>query len=380
MLRRHDSLLRTALTLGTVFVCGLVFEADGLRIWADRLPVGVLRGAVLPLATQWQAMLAPLHAGSLRTAALQAKVRLLPEEGGTLVEQGPAGEAVSINSGPKEGPVSVSVSTLNVIDGQSVSSAMTALAPAEASRLALGRVGAPVVVADKVDSPLIALAGDSMMAVGLAPVLGRDLAAVPGFRLVKAYRSGTGLARPEVFDWLQQYPLMLSGEKPALVICAIGANDAQNVQVGKKVLEFGSPEWDEYYRARLASYLSVLGVSQVRVLWIGLPFMKERKFSKKIQHLNQLIQAEVTRLPNVTWMDPNPALGYARGFEQYRPNAHGRLIKLRADDGIHMTDDGAAYLLPSIHEWLGRVARVESVPATKPEAALPDVQGSAPRA
>src|SRR5262249_47349265 len=89
----------------------------------------------------------------------------------------------------------------------------------------------------------VALAGDSMMAVGLAPTLVRGLAPEKDLHVLRAYRSGTGLARPEVLDWLVEYPRILGANKPDMVICAMGANDAQNVQVGKQVLQFGSPQW-----------------------------------------------------------------------------------------------------------------------------------------
>jgi len=46
----------------------------------------------------------------------------------------------------------------------------------------------------------VALAGDSMMAVGLSATLLRQAAGHKDLRMVKAFRSGTGLARPEVFN------------------------------------------------------------------------------------------------------------------------------------------------------------------------------------
>jgi hypothetical protein len=192
-----------------------------------------------------------------------------------------------------------------------------------------------------------------MMAVGLAPALTRGLATDKGLRLLRAYRSGTGLARPEVYDWLQQYPQMLGAARPQLIICALGANDGQNVQVGKKVLEFGSAEWDEFYRTRLTAYLDMLLKQQARVLWVGMPVMKEHHFAQKMLHMNALVQAELQHYPAVTWLDPNPTLGYINNaFAQYRATERGKLVKMRADDGIHMTDEGAAYLIAPIREWL----------------------------
>lgn len=376
-MRRHDSLLRTLITLLVALGCGLVFEADALRIWAERLPVGILRDAMLPTTTTWQAWMAPLRAGNVRNAALQMKSRLAettPDKAmsGVRVPERRADRSGSAAQATGESPLAGTGVTRLVVS--SVQDAVV-VSPATGTDAAWSQAAG--------GGHLVALAGDSMMAVGLAPTLGRDFADNPNFRLLKAYRSGTGLARPEVFDWMQQYPAMLAGEQPQMVICSMGANDAQNVQIGKKVLEFGSEEWDGYYRGRLSSYLAMLGGRQVRVLWVGMPLMKERKFSLRMQHMNQVIQAEIAGRPNVTWLDPNPSLGYAKGFEQYRANARGKLIKLRADDGIHMTDDGAAYLLPAIREWMESVAPVQAEGTAVGRAggiAPQQASGSAPKA
>lgn len=191
------------------------------------------------------------------------------------------------------------------------------------------------------------------MAVGLAPALTRGLSADKQVRLIRAYRSGTGLSRPEVFDWLVQYPQMVGREKPQLVICSMGANDAQNVQVGKQVLKFGTPEWDAFYTARLTGYMDMVTREQVRVLWIGMPVMRDAPFARKMSRMNELTRAVLSRYPTATWLDPNPSLGYASGtYEQYLRTERGRLVRLRGDDGIHVTDDGGLLLLPPVRSWL----------------------------
>jgi uncharacterized protein len=379
MKRRHDTLLRTFATLLVALFCGLVLEADGLRIWAERLPVGTLRDSVLPVTVTWQGWMSPLHAGSLREAALEMKSRL------TSVPQAkdPAETRPALHDNDPATTL-LSVRSLNTDTGVSGTTVATTLTAASVQDVAVSTQQSAGLTANWAPADgsgrVLALAGDSMMAVGLAPTLGRDLATNPNFHVLKAYRSGTGLARPEVFDWIQQYPAMLAGTQPQLVICAMGANDAQNVQIGKAVLEFGSAEWDAYYRGRLSAYLAMLGARPVRILWVGMPLMKEKKFSLKMQHMNQLIQAEIAGRPNVTWLDPNPALGYSRRFEQYRANARGKLIKMRADDGIHMTDDGAAYLLPAIREWLATAAQSGSEGAARSGVIAPVASSSTPKA
>lgn len=355
MMRRHDSLRQMSLTLLVAVLCGLVFEADGLHVWAERLKVGCLRDWVLPAVTGWKNWLEPIRVGQVRAEMMKVRTALdfegMPAD--SEEQQAYSERLVGGQIGSFHMPVSV--------DG-AIAEGLLLQDRSEASRVLLRTATTVTSIVPSVkegllpevpDAVQVALAGDSMMAVGLAPSLHRDKQASHNVHFLKAYRSGTGLARPEVFDWLQQYPLMLAGIRPQLVICAIGANDAQNVQVGKKVLTFGSPEWDDYYRSRLAAYLKMLEAPGTRILWVGMPLMKERRFSQKMQHLNQIIRSEVALHSSVTWLDPNPVLGYSdRKFVQYRTTVRGKMVKMRADDGIHMTNDGAAYLLPPIRNWL----------------------------
>jgi hypothetical protein len=230
------------------------------------------------------------------------------------------------------------------------------------------------VVLDVAHSLDVALAGDSMMAVGLAPTLTRGLSKEKNLHLIKAYRSGTGLARPEVFDWLQEYPHMLRDKNPDLVICSMGANDAQNVQLGTVMLEFGSAKWDEFYSDRLIRYLDLLSTRNARILWVGIPVMKEPRFARKMRHMNDLVKNVLERYPNVTWMDPNPSLGYINNvFAQYSTAQNGKPVKLRADDGIHMTDQGASFLLPYIRNWLGQTANAALPSTLRPPADTQEV-------
>lgn len=331
MPRRFQSLSGMFLTLFVALAACLLLEAEGLQTWARRLEIGPLRSVALPATEAWQALLGGSGVEVPRRVALALKAdwaeALLPHAGVVAREQTPAGPAVSA-----------------IIAGSS-----PAMAPEASQSSSAAADGGLMSVGVAANAQQVVLAGDSMMAVGLAPVLRRGL----GVQVIKAYRSGTGLARPEVFDWLVQYPQIIGQARPELVICALGANDGQNVQVGKEVLEFGTPEWDDFYRARLMAYLDLLTTDGRKVLWVGLPVMRSASFARKMRHLNALILSVLKAYPQVSWLDPNPVLGSAdAGFAQYKPDDRGRMIKLRADDGIHMTDEGAAFLLPDIRSWM----------------------------
>lgn len=401
MLRRHDSLSRMALTLLAALLCGAVFEAEGLHTWAERLSIGPLRDVALPATATWRGWTAPLHLEQPRVSLLAMKANLAPV---MLAQQAAPTPSVSSSvasstslptsspaplSAPSPAPdalapVPALVARTAVLDASVAAQPTPALvsaspAPADPAKLA----AAPVANDDvKLNVPAnginVALAGDSMMAVGLAPTLKRWLAEQEHVRVIPAYRSGTGLARPEVFDWIAEYPRMLGQAKPAIVICAMGANDAQSVQVGRQVLQFDTPEWDAFFRARLSAYLDVLTKEKPHVLWVGMPPMRSKEFSAKMAHLNELLKSTLARYPNTTWLDPTPAMAGPEGpgFQQFRAQRNGKMVKLRADDGIHLTDDGALFLLPPIRHWMAQAVDQNAPPkpvfATAPPALATD--------
>ena len=323
---------KMAATIVVAITITLSLEAAGLATWAERLEVGPWRDAAIKVSRSWQSVNQILHLDEPRRTALE-----LREELALVMISEPSVVEVVVKTDlslPKD-PVSVSLpdAALNITTAP-------ALLPQPVSL-------------DNDSINHIALVGDSIMAVGLAPALRRSVLKNDELKIIRAYRSGTGLGRPEVFNWVEQYPQMLGAQKPDLVICAMGANDAQGFQVGRNVISFGTPAWEEMYALRLRAFLDVLTRDQAKVLWIGMPVMRDPGFSKKMIFINMIVRRILADYPQVTWIDPNPFLTDASGsFEQFRQNQKGKMIRMRADDGIHLSDEGAAYIVPAINEWL----------------------------
>jgi lysophospholipase L1-like esterase len=204
----------------------------------------------------------------------------------------------------------------------------------------------------------VALVGDSMMAVGLSAVLLRTTATDPKLHIVKAFRSGTGLARPDVFDWFSEYPAMIGSNHPDVVIVAIGANDAQGyVDASGQTLAFGSDAWIASYRNRVTEFMNMLNSTGRHIIWIGLPPMKSPAYAAHIGEINRITYTVVSAYPNAVWWNPTPYIGSPDGsFRDLgtveTPTGHRTIAHLRADDGIHLSDDGASLLteilLPAI--------------------------------
>ena len=341
MMRRFDSVKRMATTVAMATVIGLIIEAGGLSIWAQRLEVGVLREIASSITQGWEQTVSFVHLDAPRRWALEAKASL----GNVMMPEPITAQGVDTT-------LQVTENNTSTVVAQTKTN--TTKKSKRSGRKTENEVASPIAVNFSGNEKIqIALVGDSMMAVGLAPVLRRALAKEENVNVIRAYRSGTGLGRSDVFNWMEEYPKMRGVHKPHIIICAIGANDAQGFQIDKTVYAFGTPQWNAVYAERVRNFLNLLGQDGARIIWLGMPAMREPNFSKRMMALSALTKSVVTEYTQVTWLDPNPFLNDAGTmFAQFRVNQKGQMIRLRGDDGIHLSDEGAAFLVPSILSWI----------------------------
>jgi hypothetical protein len=211
-----------------------------------------------------------------------------------------------------------------------------------------------------------------MMAVGLSSTILREAPAYKDLAFVKTFKSGTGLARPEVFDWGSEYPAMLKGAKPEIVLVAIGANDGQGFVESGVTYPFGTPEWQAIYQRRVQVFLNMLESSGAKVVWIGLPPMKSGAYDSRIALVNRIDYAVVKASPQAIWFSSAGLVGDANGRFQDFGTVHGATTRLRQPDGIHLSDDGAVLLTSKLLPWLAKQesAAPVVVPVEKETASL----------
>ena len=355
---KYNSVSQLAAVMAGFVVTILVLESDALRTWAERLDVGPKRAGAVQVTAAVHRALAPLGVEQVRKESLAGLDRLgwsddparlmaaKERVAGASCVAAPAGNFVPATIVPVRAnvPVVASVPTI------------TKLAP-----LAPPEQGKPRVVV---------LVGDSMMAVGLGNMLLRQTADNENVRVIKAFRSGTGLARPDVFDWMQEYPAMIGSEKPDAVVVAIGANDGQGIVDDGKALPFGSDAWVKTYQQRTTDFLDMLTQNGAHVVWVGLPPMRSGAYNEKTAEINRIAYSAVSRNAQATWWNPQPYIGDgAGGFREMETTADGKTTRLRATDGIHLSDDGAALLTPALMEWLNAPAPPQTAQVTAEEKA-----------
>ena len=154
---------------------------------------------------------------------------------------------------------------------------------------------------------------------------------------------GTAIA-----DWVKTVNLV----HPDVAIMTIGAWEVYNVEVDGKYLVFGTPAWDDYYRARLALAVSQLKTTGVPKIDLSLQpcwhpvaammpgFAAERGTQSRTDHLNALMRAfAATAGPGVGLLTPPPQFCSDPSI--------GENTKYRVD-GVHYLRPGAVLYFQTI--------------------------------
>jgi hypothetical protein len=88
------------------------------------------------------------------------------------------------------------------------------------------------------------------------------------------------------------------------------------------------------------------------VVWVALPPMKSDAYDARAAVVNQIDSAVVKASPHAVWFSTSALFGDARGkFEDYG-QVHGTTVRLRQEDGIHLSDAGAELVVERLLPWL----------------------------
>ena len=155
----------------------------------------------------------------------------------------------------------------------------------------------------------ITVAGDSI-SVGL----GASLRGVVGdTAVVKVIgEQGTGLARPDTFDWPKRLTELARDFPPQVLVFSVGSNDAQDlVDANGKVVAAATNNtaWDAEYSRRLAASFDAFANSSTKVVWVGHVRTKEDRVGLANRHVHQLATAVAASRPFVTVTDLATMLG-----------------------------------------------------------------------
>jgi hypothetical protein len=186
-------------------------------------------------------------------------------------------------------------------------------------------------------------------------IAGDSLVIVPGESLLRALagnravepvrkidgRIATGLERPDVFNWFTYIREQMRTRHPNAVVLMFGGNDDHDFMTGlsegRTIGAFGSASWTAEYRRRVRAVMDLVIRQGGYLVWIGLPITHDAEQTARFDAMNAIVQKEAQRHPGrVAYVDTYFFFaGDDGGFAQYVTNDSGRLVKMRADDGVH---------------------------------------------
>ena len=213
-------------------------------------------------------------------------------------------------------------------------------------------LAAPPVVADPDATPRILFAGDSMMQ-GLAPL------AIPQIR--KAFPNGffsdqskqsTGLTVRRYFDWPTKIKDEIADKRFDTLVIFLGPNDPWDIYESGKRFVFPSEDWIAKYRSRVIEVMEYCRDRRVKVIWIGLPNMRDERLQRGASVENRIFQEEATRF-GFDYLSTESIIGpLDQPFRKYIEDPQKGRITVRADDGIHFTPSGLRLINASLVELI----------------------------
>lgn len=213
----------------------------------------------------------------------------------------------------------------------------------------------------------ILFCGDSL-AQGMFLSLNGILRRRGGLRIVNGTLHATGVTRSDEHDWPTAARDLVARHQPNLVLFWIGANDFRPLVVRelRQRFAFGTAGFAEAYARRVTEMVTPALASGARVVWFGLPNMRNAQFAGAARQLNE-IQYNAVTIAGGTWIptwdatsDPEgrflPSVALERGPRSFR-----------AEDGVHFTDwgyrriaslffDEVDHFFPELAPGLGRLS------------------------
>jgi hypothetical protein len=154
--------------------------------------------------------------------------------------------------------------------------------------------------------------------------------------------NGTGLTRPDFFNWMVKAEQQVAELNPEAVVMVLGGSDGWNMTGpdGNR-LSWGTQPWiDEYARRTAVVMHSYAAGGQRQVYWAGPPTARDNKFNGIFAQINQAIARAAQAIPGAHFVDLYSATAVNGAYADFA-SIDGHNLLARQPDGVHFTYEGA---------------------------------------
>ncbi|MGI8661881.1 MAG: DUF459 domain-containing protein [Acidimicrobiales bacterium] len=162
---------------------------------------------------------------------------------------------------------------------------------------------------------------------------------------------GTGLVRSDVLDWAAELSAQMQAHDPDVVVLSFGGNDDQPLHGPDGAFyPLFTPEWQAEYAHRVGIMMDIASKGGARtVVWLGLPSERPENLDGAKEAMNAAAQSEAAKRLATVYTPLGPLLaGPGGGYTDDLTAPDGSTVRVRRPDGVHLTEEGAALVTPSI--------------------------------
>lgn len=109
-----------------------------------------------------------------------------------------------------------------------------------------------------------------------------------GLKVRREGKVGTGLVRPDWFDWVPETGRLVSDFHPDLVIAQFGGNDCVTADWHGRPAYFGTPSWEPAFRLRFDAFLAAAG--DTPVLLVGMQHPQDKDLARRLSKYNAAME------------------------------------------------------------------------------------------
>jgi hypothetical protein len=197
----------------------------------------------------------------------------------------------------------------------------------------------------------VLVVGDSQ-AQGLAGGFQRQLLRDRTWRVINETHIATGLVSSVRFDWPASAPGIADKERGAVAVVMFGANDRPPIRSKGVIDPQRANAFATNYCAHIRAVAAGLKEGCPEVVWVGHPIVRDPVYAEDMAFLNQLFEAEALAC-GAQWFPSWPLFVDKDGqYTAFGKALDGQTVRVRADDGVHLTAAGydilANALLPAL--------------------------------
>lgn len=169
------------------------------------------------------------------------------------------------------------------------------------------------------------------------------------------YKTASGLARPDYFDWPTHLHASIADAYPDIVVATFGGNDAQGLRnadltwVVKHAPGSGldDTKWKVEYAKRVGVVMDYLSSGNRTLIWVGVPNDNGAALTARLKVQDDVAKAQAARRPRTvvfvdTWAMFSDAKGNWSATAVDPRDATSKPV--RAPDGFHLNATGARIL------------------------------------